>query len=95
MLPVNNPYHHNRYAKAFVLPLRCPVPTQVLDQCISCVDFAVFLQHLESGLKDHYDVKLPCHSMLTKLASVSPHTVLVTLDKLVEPLEKTLAVSAY
>jgi len=64
----------------------------VLDQCISCVDFAVFLQHLESGLKDHYDVKLPCHSMLTKLASVSPHTVLVTLDKLVEPLEKTLAV---
>eukprot|EP00192_Tetraselmis_astigmatica_P000226 CAMPEP_0117662728 /NCGR_PEP_ID=MMETSP0804-20121206/8205_1 /TAXON_ID=1074897 /ORGANISM="Tetraselmis astigmatica, Strain CCMP880" /LENGTH=1235 /DNA_ID=CAMNT_0005469641 /DNA_START=95 /DNA_END=3802 /DNA_ORIENTATION=- len=64
----------------------------VLDQCTNCLDFEVFLQHLESGLRDHYDVKIPCHSMLSKLAGISPHTVLMSLDQLVAPLEKTLTV---
>lgn len=51
-----------------------------------------FLTALESGLKDHQDVKAPAHLMLAKLAS-SPGgapVVLAQLDKLVEPLEKTL-----
>lgn len=65
---------------------------QVLDQCRSCIDFSVFLQHLESGLQDHYDVKMPCHSMLIKLASISPHTLLMSLERFVDPLEKTLTV---
>uniref|UniRef100_A0A383VAE3 TATA-binding protein interacting (TIP20) domain-containing protein n=1 Tax=Tetradesmus obliquus TaxID=3088 RepID=A0A383VAE3_TETOB len=51
-----------------------------------------FLAALESGLKDHQDVKAPAHLMLVKLAA-SPGggpAVLSQLDKLVEPLEKTL-----
>ncbi|KAF8067210.1 CAND1 [Scenedesmus sp. PABB004] len=51
-----------------------------------------FLAALESGLKDHQDVKAPAHLMLAKLAA-SPGgeaAVLGELDKLVEPLEKTL-----
>jgi len=62
----------------------------VMDQCASYVDYAVFVQHLESGLKDHYDVKMPCHSMLAKLAQRSPHTVLAHIEGIVPLLEKTL-----
>eukprot|EP00798_Chlamydomonas_sp_ICE-L_P008748 gene8748-33609_t len=64
----------------------------LLESCRSAVtvDAGAFVQHLESGLKDHYDVKMPCHLMLSKLAATEPAAVLTHLDKLVEPLEKTL-----
>ncbi len=41
-------------------------------------------------LQDHYDVKLPCHLLLAKLAAAAPGQLLSALDRLVEPLEKTL-----
>ena len=65
----------------------------VLDQCRGCLDLNVFLEHLQSGVSDHYDVKMPSHAMLAKLAVISPHIVLMSLEYLVEPLEKTLTVS--
>ena len=43
-----------------------------------------------SWLQDHYDVKLPCHLLLAKLASAAPGQLLSALDRLVDPLEKTL-----
>ena len=49
-----------------------------------------FIKHLESGLGDHTDNKLVCHSMLERLARNSPNAVLVHLDALVVPLRKTL-----
>ena len=47
--------------------------------------FAAFLL-----LQDHYDVKMPCHLLLGKLAAAAPGPVLASLDRLVTPLEKTL-----
>jgi hypothetical protein len=44
----------------------------------------------QAGAGDHYDIKLPCHLMLTKLAGLAAPTVLSHVDTLVEPLEKTL-----
>lgn len=41
-------------------------------------------------LQDHYDVKMPCHLLLGKLAAAAPGPVLNSLDRLVTPLEKTL-----
>ena len=35
-------------------------------------------------------MKLPCHLLLAKLASAAPGQLLSALDRLVEPLEKTL-----
>ncbi|BDA42511.1 Cullin-associated NEDD8-dissociated protein 1 [Coccomyxa sp. Obi] len=62
----------------------------LLDNCVDRLDFQAFILHLESGLKDHYDVKLPCHLLLAKLAAAAPGQLLSALDRLVEPLEKTL-----
>lgn len=44
----------------------------------------------QAGAGDHYDVKLPCHLMLAKLAAAAAPTVLSHVESLVEPLEKTL-----
>ena len=41
-------------------------------------------------MQDHYDVKMPCHLLLAKLAAAAPGPVLASLDRLVVPLEKTL-----
>ena len=43
-----------------------------------------------SILQDHYDVKMPCHLLLTKVASKAGSHVLAALDSLCKPLEKTL-----
>lgn len=42
------------------------------------------------GLQDHYDVKLPCHLLLAKLAAAAPGQLLANLHRLTDPLEKTL-----
>ena len=60
-----------------------------------------FLQILQISLRhpcisplslpqDHYDVKMPAHSLLVKLAALEPATILAALERLVAPLEKTL-----
>ncbi|KAK4476806.1 hypothetical protein RD792_015966 [Penstemon davidsonii] len=43
-----------------------------------------------SSLPDHYDVKMPCHLILSKLADKCPSAVLAVLDSLVDPLQKTI-----
>ncbi len=40
--------------------------------------------------QDHYDVKLSCHLLLAKLAAAAPAQLLAALERLGEPLEKTL-----
>lgn len=62
----------------------------LLDTCSEALDPQLFLVHLESGLNDHYDVKVPCHLMLSKLAAANAGAVLSRLERLLEPLEKTL-----
>ncbi|CAI5526828.1 unnamed protein product [Closterium sp. Naga37s-1] len=43
---------------------------------------------LISGLSDNYDVKMPCHLVLAKLAEKCVPSVLAVVDALVDPLEK-------
>ncbi|ONK78183.1 uncharacterized protein A4U43_C02F15410 [Asparagus officinalis] len=47
---------------------------------------------LKPGIEDvdHYDVKMPCHLILSKLAVKCPSAVLAVLDSLVDPLERTI-----
>lgn len=63
----------------------------LLDSCLDQVNPSSFIvPYLKSGLDDHYDVKMPCHLILSKLADKCPAAVLAVLDSLVEPLEKTI-----
>ncbi|KAL5714673.1 Cullin-associated NEDD8-dissociated protein 1 [Ranunculus cassubicifolius] len=63
----------------------------LLDTCLDQVNPSSFIvPFLKSGLDDHYDVKMPCHLILSKLADKCPAAVLAVLDSLVEPLQKTI-----
>lgn len=63
----------------------------LLDSCLDQVNPSSFIvPYLISGLSDHYDVKMPCHLILSKLADKCPAAVLAVLDSLVEPLGKTI-----
>ncbi|EFJ52089.1 hypothetical protein VOLCADRAFT_79240 [Volvox carteri f. nagariensis] len=60
------------------------------DCCRDRLEPVPFLAALESGLGDHADVKMPCHTTLSKLVATDPGAVLAAADRLVVPLEKTL-----
>lgn len=62
----------------------------LLDRCSGKIDKEEYIRYLESGLRDHYDVKMPCHLMLSKLAAVAPGPLQAALPRLADPLEKTL-----
>lgn len=63
----------------------------LLDSCLDQVNPSSFIvPYLKSGLDDHYDVKMPCHLILSKLADKCPSAVLAVLDSLVDPLQKTI-----
>ena len=47
--------------------------------------------HQPRRAQDHYDVKMPCHMLLAKLAAAAGEAVLAHLERLVPPLEATLA----
>lgn len=64
----------------------------LLDSCLDQVNPSSFIvPYLKSGLEDHYDVKMPCHLILSKLADKCPSAVLAVLDSLVDPLQKTVS----
>eukprot|EP00850_Spirogloea_muscicola_P001276 SM000004S15146 [mRNA] locus=s4:1584727:1593967:+ [translate_table: standard] len=63
----------------------------LLDTCLDSLDPSSFIiPYLVGGLSDHYDVKMPCHLILSKLSVTSSSSVLAVVDALVEPLEKTV-----
>eukprot|EP00252_Welwitschia_mirabilis_P011775 TRINITY_DN2619_c0_g1_i2.p1 TRINITY_DN2619_c0_g1~~TRINITY_DN2619_c0_g1_i2.p1 ORF type:complete len:818 (-),score=176.90 TRINITY_DN2619_c0_g1_i2:413-2866(-) len=63
----------------------------LLDNCLDQINPSSFIiPYLQSGLNDHYDVKMPCHLILSKLSDKCASAVLAVLDSLVEPLEKTI-----
>ncbi|GMY04915.1 cullin-associated NEDD8-dissociated protein 1-like [Fagus crenata] len=75
----------------------------LLDSCLDQVNPSSFIvPYLKSGLDDHYDVKMPCHLILSKLADKCPSAVLAgyfnlmlvlypsMLESLVDPLQKTI-----
>lgn len=48
----------------------------LLDSCLDRLDIFEFLNHLELGLKDHYDIKMLTYLMVTRLAQLAPSAVL-------------------
>ncbi|KAL5015536.1 hypothetical protein ScPMuIL_009806 [Solemya velum] len=61
----------------------------MLESCLDRLDIFEFLNHVEDGLKDHYDIKMLTYLMLVRLAHLCPNAVLQRLDRLVEPLRAT------
>lgn len=47
----------------------------LLDSCLDRLDIFEFLNHVEEGLKDHYDVKMLTYLMLVRLSQLSPGPV--------------------
>uniref|UniRef100_A0A2C9JF10 TATA-binding protein interacting (TIP20) domain-containing protein n=1 Tax=Biomphalaria glabrata TaxID=6526 RepID=A0A2C9JF10_BIOGL len=61
----------------------------LLDSCLDRLDIFEFLNHVEDGLKDHYDIKMLTYLMLVRLSHLCPSAVLQRLDRLVEPIRAT------
>ncbi|XP_050418505.1 cullin-associated NEDD8-dissociated protein 1 [Patella vulgata] len=61
----------------------------LLDSCLDRLDIFEFLNHVEDGLKDHYDIKMLTYLMLVRLSHLCPSAVLQRLDRLVDPLRAT------
>ncbi|NXS61534.1 CAND1 protein, partial [Brachypteracias leptosomus] len=61
----------------------------LLESCLDRLDIYEYLNHLEDGLKDHYDIRMLTFIMLARLSSLCPSPVLQRLDRLIEPLRAT------
>ncbi|CAN8002953.1 unnamed protein product [Ixodes pacificus] len=61
----------------------------LLDTCLEQLDVFEFLNHVEEGLRDHYDIKMLTYLMLVRLACLCPAAILQRLERLVEPLKAT------
>lgn len=48
----------------------------LLEQGLDRVDINQFLEHVQAGLKDHYDIKMLSYLMTARLASLCPNSVL-------------------
>lgn len=58
----------------------------LLDSCLDRIDIFEFLNHVEDGLKDHYDIKMLTYLMLVRLSTLCPNALLQRLERLIEPL---------
>ncbi|NXV75707.1 CAND1 protein, partial [Atlantisia rogersi] len=61
----------------------------LLESCLDRLDIYEYLNHLEDGLKDHYDIRMLTFIMLARLSALCPSAVLQRLERLVEPLRAT------
>ncbi|KAM9326759.1 cullin-associated NEDD8-dissociated protein 1-like [Gastrophryne carolinensis] len=61
----------------------------LLESCLDQLDIYEYLNHVEDGLKDHYDIRMLTFIILTRLSTLCPSAVLQRLDQLVEPLRST------
>lgn len=48
----------------------------LLEQRLDRVDIMQFLEHVQAGLKDHYDIKMLTYLMTARLAQLCPNAVL-------------------
>nr|XP_060622249.1 cullin-associated NEDD8-dissociated protein 1-like [Anolis sagrei ordinatus] len=61
----------------------------LLESCLDRLDIYEYLNHVEDGLKDHYDIRMLTFIMLARLSTLCPNAVLQRLEQLVEPLRAT------
>ena len=62
----------------------------LLDVALPHIHIQEYLQHLRKGLADENDIKLLCYPMLIKLCSIAEADVIAEIDKIIDPLHKTL-----
>ncbi|XP_051483107.1 cullin-associated NEDD8-dissociated protein 1-like isoform X2 [Apus apus] len=61
----------------------------LLESCLDRLDIYEYLNHVEDGLKDHYDIRMLTFIMLARLCTLCPSAVLQRLERLIEPLRAT------
>ncbi|NWT03941.1 CAND1 protein, partial [Mionectes macconnelli] len=61
----------------------------LLESCLDQLDIYEYLNHVEDGLKDHYDIRMLTFIMLARLSALCPGAVLQRLERLIEPLRAT------
>ncbi|NXN92906.1 CAND1 protein, partial [Rhinopomastus cyanomelas] len=61
----------------------------LLESCLDRLDVYEYLNHVEDGLKDHYDIRMLTFIMLARLSTLCPSAVLHRLERLIEPLRAT------
>ncbi|XP_027759089.1 cullin-associated NEDD8-dissociated protein 1-like isoform X2 [Empidonax traillii] len=61
----------------------------LLESCLDQLDIYEYLNHVEDGLKDHYDIRMLTFIMLARLSALCPSAVLQRLERLIEPLRAT------
>ena len=62
----------------------------LLETCLDMLNIFEFLNHVEDGLKDHYDIKMLTFLLLVRLSHLRPSALLQRIDKLIEPLRTTV-----
>ncbi|EDV58520.1 cullin-associated NEDD8-dissociated protein 1 [Drosophila erecta] len=61
----------------------------LLEQGLDRVDVMQFLDHVQAGLCDHYDIKMLTYLMTARLAILCPDKVLLRLDQFIQQLRDT------
>ncbi|XP_072203506.1 cullin-associated NEDD8-dissociated protein 1-like isoform X2 [Excalfactoria chinensis] len=61
----------------------------LLESCLDRLDVYEYLNHVEDGLKDHYDIQMLTFIILARLSTLCPNAVLQRLERLIEPLRAT------
>uniref|UniRef100_A0A803VTQ0 TATA-binding protein interacting (TIP20) domain-containing protein n=1 Tax=Ficedula albicollis TaxID=59894 RepID=A0A803VTQ0_FICAL len=61
----------------------------LLESCLDQLDIYDYLNHVEDGLKDHYDIRMLTFIVLARLSVLCPSAVLQRLERLIEPLRAT------
>ncbi|XP_030383678.1 cullin-associated NEDD8-dissociated protein 1 [Scaptodrosophila lebanonensis] len=61
----------------------------LLEQGLERVDIMQFLDHVQAGLCDHYDIKMLTYLMTARLAVLCPEKVLLRLDQFIQQLRDT------
>lgn len=54
----------------------------LLDSCLDRIDIFEFLNHVEDGLKDHYDIKMLTYLMLVRLSTLCSNALLQSMSLL-------------
>lgn len=62
----------------------------LLETCLDRLDIFEFLNHVEDGLKDHYDIKMLTFLLIVRLSHLRPNALLQRIEKLIEPLRTTI-----
>ena len=67
----------------------------LLDSCLDRIDIFTFLNHVEDGLKDHYDIKVRPHATTQILQHQGPFETVLILDWRLQKRRNTAAPATF